>query len=93
MNRIDDLRVLFNSFFNRQESRRREIKRVFQWRRYLEWKDLTLEEKISAKRFLLLPLFAYLIIEIFNQNFLLIVLLLIGFVFYKKFAKGGIVKK
>ena len=93
MNRLDDLRFLFNSFFNREKPNEREMKRVFQWRRYIEWKDLTSEEKLSAKRFLFLPIFAYILITIFNQNLLLIVLLLFGFVLYKKFEKGGIVKK
>ena len=80
-------------FFNGRKSNRREMKRVFQWKRYLEWRDLTPEEKLSAKRFLFLPVFAYLIIGIFNQNFLLIVLLLIGYVLYKKLEKGGILRK
>ena len=93
MNRLDDLRVLFNSFFNREKPNTREMKRVFQWRRYLEWKDLTFEEKLSAKRLLLIPVLAYLIIGFFNQNISLIVLLLIGYVLYKKFEKGGIIKK
>ena len=93
MNRLDDLRFLFNSFLNRKKTNEREMKRVFQWRRYLEWKDLTSEEKLSAKRFLFLPVFAYLIIWIFNKNFLLIVLLLFGYVLYKKFEKRGLVKK
>ena len=93
MSRIDNLKVLINSFFNRRESKGREMKRVFQWRRYLEWRDLTPEEKVSVKRFLLIPIFAYLIIGIFNQNFSLIVMFLIGYVLYKKFEKGGIVKK
>ncbi len=93
MNHLDDLRVLFNSFFNKKVPRGKEMKRVFQWRRYLDWNDLTSEEKLSVKRFLLLPVFAYLLIGIFNQNFSLIVLLLIGYVLYKKFEKRGIVKK
>ena len=93
MNQLNDLSVLFKSFFNRKKHTQREMKRVFQWRRYVEWKDLTDEEKLSAKRFLLVPIFAYLIIGIFNQNFSLIVLFLIGYVLYKKFEKGGIVKK
>ena len=93
MNRLDELRALFHSFFNRDKPNRREMKRVFQWRRYLDWKDLTAEEKLSAKRFLLVPVFAYLIIGIFNQNFSLIVLFLVGYLLYKKFEKGGIVKK
>tara|TARA_Y100001968_G_scaffold319774_1_gene351790 strand:- start:326 stop:535 length:210 start_codon:yes stop_codon:yes gene_type:complete len=69
------------------------LRRVFQWRRYLEWKDLSPEEKLSAKRFLLVPVFANLILSIFNQNLNLIVLLLVGFVFYKKFQTGKIEKK
>ena len=93
MNISDDLKVLLNRFFKAQAPKKREMKRVFQWKRYLDWKDLTAEEKLSVKRFLLVPVYAYLIIGIFNQNFSLIVLLLIGYVLYKKFEKGDIVKK
>ncbi len=94
MSRIEDLKILLNSlsFFTRKEPIGREMKRVFQWRRYLEWKGLTPQEKLSAKRFLLIPVFAYLIIKIFNQNFSLIVLFLIGYLLYKTFEKGGILK-
>ena len=70
MNRLDNLRVLFNSFFYRKKNDDREMKRVFQLKRYLEWIDLTPEEKISVKRFLLIPIFAYLAIGFFNQNLL-----------------------
>tara|TARA_Y100001968_G_C19311178_1_gene694253 strand:- start:6 stop:287 length:282 start_codon:yes stop_codon:yes gene_type:complete len=93
MNRLEDLKLLFISFLNRDKPKGKEMKRVFQMRRYIEWKDLTSQEKLSAKRFLLLPLFAYLIIQIFNQNFTLIVLFLLGYFLYKKFEKGGILKK
>tara|TARA_Y100001968_G_scaffold257406_1_gene244043 strand:+ start:120 stop:401 length:282 start_codon:yes stop_codon:yes gene_type:complete len=93
MNRLDELRTLFYSFFNRGKPNGRKMKRVFQWRRYFEWKDLTPEEKISAKRFFLVPVVAYLIIHVFNQNFLLIVLFLVGFLLYKKFEKADIIKK
>ncbi len=90
---LDNLRIFINRFFDRQESKGRVMKRIFQWQRYLEWSGLTPKEKLSAKRFLLIPVFAYLIIEIFNQTFSLIVLLLIGYLLYKKFEKGGIVRK
>ena len=93
MNRLDDLRVLFHSFLNRNQTTRRQMKRVFQWKRYLEWNELSNEEKLSAKRFLLVPVFAYLIIGILNQNFSLIVLFLIGYALYKNFEKGNIQKK
>ena len=89
---LDDLRFLLYRYFKGQEQKRREMKRVFQWRRYLEWNDLSPEEKLSAKRFLLIPVFAYLIIGILNQNLFLIVLLLIGYVLYKK-VEGGRIKK
>ena len=93
MKLLDDLRLLFYRYYKEQEHKKREMKRVFQWRRYLEWNDLSPEEKLSAKRFLLIPVFAYLIIGILNQNLFLIVLLLIGYVFYKKFEGGRIEKK
>ena len=93
MNSFDNLRVLLNSFFNREKPHKREMKRVFQWKRYLEWKDLTTEEKISAKRFLLVPVFAYVILSFFDQNLSLIILFLIGYALYKKYEKGGIIKK
>ena len=93
MNISDDLKILLNRFLNSQTPKRREMKRVFQWKRYLDWKNLTTEEKLSVKRFLLVPVYAYLIVGIFNQNFSLIVLLLIGYVLYKKFERGGIQKK
>ncbi len=93
MNQLNEMKMFLNNFFNRRKFKRRKMKRVFQWRRYIEWKDLTTEEKLAAKRFLLIPVFAYLIDMIFNQNLSLIVLFLIGYVLYKKFEKGRIVKK
>tara|TARA_B100001029_G_C14940125_1_gene382716 strand:- start:58 stop:330 length:273 start_codon:yes stop_codon:yes gene_type:complete len=90
---MQDLRKIFSIFYNRKKTNGRPMKRVFQWRRYIEWKGLTPEEKLSAKRFLLIPIFTYLIIEIFNQNFLLILLFLIGYIIYKKFENGSILKK
>ena len=50
MNISDDLKVLLNRFFKAQAPKKREMKRVFQWKRYLNWKDLTAEEKLSVKR-------------------------------------------
>ncbi len=93
MKQVNNPKDFLSSIFNKQADRGRDMKRVFQWRRYLEWKELTSEEKLSAKRFLLIPIFAYLIIWIFNQNFSLIVLFLLGYILYKKLEKGGIEKK
>ncbi len=93
MKSLDELENFFNKFFYRNKNKQRKLKRIFQWRRYLEWNDLTLEEKLTAKRFLLLPVFAYIILGIFSQYFLLISLFLIGYILYKKFENNNIVKK
>ena len=66
----------------------RKMKRVFQWRRYFEWKHLTLEEKLSIKRLLFLPILAYLIHHFFKQNLLLIIFMICGYIIYKKLEKG-----
>ena len=92
MNISDGLKVLLNRLLKIQAPKKREMKRVFQWKRYLKWKDLTTEEKLAAKRFLLIPVFAYLIVRILNQNFSLIVILLICYILYKKFERGRIAK-
>ena len=93
MDLLNELKIIFNSFFNKKKSKDRQMKRVFQWRRYLEWKNLTPEEQLSAKRFLLIPVFAYIIIGILNQNTPLIVIFLIGYVLYKKFENRDIEKR
>ena len=90
---LDSIKIFIDAVLNKNDSSPKKMRRVFQWRRFLEWNNLEPEEKLLAKRLLMLPIFAYLIIGIFNQNFFLIVLFLIGYVLYKKFEKGGIMKK
>ena len=92
MNLIDALKGLVKTVNQKEKYKDKEMKRVFQWRRYLEWKDLSTKEKISAKRILLLPIFAYLILIFFNQNFLTIIILISGYLLYKKFDKGKLIK-
>ena len=70
----------------------REMKRVFQWRRYLEWKDLADQEKITAKRILLLPVLAFPILAMLRAYTPLIVTGLIVWFLYKRFEKGGLIK-
>ena len=92
MNRLDDLRVLFKSFFNREEPKGRKMKRVFQWRRYLEWNDLTKEEKLGAKRLLFVPIVAYFVFAFINQYAVTVVFLICLYFVYKKFEKGKLSK-
>ena len=93
MNRLHKLQFFLSCIFNEKNSKKKEMKRVFQLRRYLEWKELTSEERLSAKRLLLIPVFTYLIITILNQYLSLIIIFLIGYLLYKKFEKRNSIKK
>ena len=93
MNRLDDLKRILIRHFSRPQTRDREMKRDFQLTRYFEWNDLTPQERISAKRFLLIPIVAYLLIGFLNQNLTLIIVILIVYFLYKKCERGGIQKK
>ena len=68
------------------------MKRVFQWERYLEWKSLSSQEKLAAKRFLFLPLLAYLIIMFIDRYAFAIAIFFVGYLAYKKFEKGKLKK-
>ncbi len=70
----------------------RKMKRIFQWRRYIEWKDLTNDEKLGVKRLVLLPIVAYFVIYFINQYFFPIVFLLFLYFAYKKLEKGNLTK-
>tara|TARA_Y100001968_G_scaffold326850_1_gene370709 strand:+ start:311 stop:610 length:300 start_codon:yes stop_codon:yes gene_type:complete len=88
MNNLQEIRLLLQKVFNKKKYKEKKMIQVFQWSRYIQWKDLTPEEKLSAKRILLLPLFVYVILNFLNKNLLLIILLLIGYILYKKSERG-----
>ena len=92
MNLIDILKDLVNTINQKEKYQARDMKRVLQWRRYLEWKGLSPKERISAKRILFIPIFAYLLLSFFNQNFLTIIILVSGYFLYKKYEKGSLTK-
>ena len=92
MNLLDAFKELLNNFNQNKRYKGREMKRVFQWSRYINWKDLSPQEKISAKRILFVPIFAYLILSFFNQNFLSIIILISGYLLYKKLDKVNLMR-
>ena len=92
MNPVDFLRELLNAFAQKRRYKDREIKRIFQWRRYLEWKELTYEEKLLAKRLLLLPIAAYFLFVFLEQYALTLIFLTCLYLAYKKFQKGNLMK-
>ena len=86
------LKELFDQSSKKGSYKDRKMKRVFQWRRYIEWKDLTHDEKLGVKRFILLPIFAYFVISFINQYFFPIAFLLCLYFAYKKLEKGNLTK-
>ena len=67
MNPIDLLKELLSTFSKKAKYKDREMKRVFQWRRYLEWEDLSKHEKLAAKRLLFVPIGAYYVFTFIHQ--------------------------
>ena len=92
MNPIEFLKEVLNTLRPHGRYRDRQMKRVFQWRRYLEWKTLTYEEKLAAKRLLFVPLAAYFVFAFINQYAFSIIILICLYFAYKKFDKGKLSK-
>ena len=45
----------------KKNNKNRRIRKIFQWREYLNWKKMTIQQKINFKRACLFPLAAYFI--------------------------------
>ena len=60
----------------KKNNKNRRIKKIFQWREYLNWKKMTRQQKINFKRACLFPFFA-LIIYNFLSEFTYAILLLV----------------
>ena len=45
----------------KKNNKNRRIRKIFQWREYLNWKKMTTQQKINFKRACLFPLAAYFI--------------------------------
>ena len=92
MNSIDLLKELLNRFNKKAKYKDREMKRVFQWRRYLEWEALSNNEKLAAKRLFCIPIAAYFVFVFINRHVVTLVFLIGLFFVYKKLEKGKLLK-
>ncbi len=92
MNLRDALKELVQTLTKKVRHNDREMKRVFQWKRYLEWNDLTNEEKLGAKRLLFVPIFAYFVFAFINQYAFALLFLICLYFAYKKFENGKLTK-
>ena len=63
--------------------RKRNMKKIFQWREYLNWNQLSPEQKINFKRACLFPFLAY-VVYTFLAEFYLSILIIIAIYFFIK---------
>ena len=76
----------------KKNNKNRQIKKIFQWREYLNWKKMTIQQKINFKRACLFPLGAYVIYSFlieFTYPILIIILIcfLVRFINKNKLTK------
>ena len=69
--------------FNRK-NRRRKMKKIFQWEEYLNWKNMSKEQKLNFKRACLFPFLVYMV-YVFLNEYSLAILLLLGLYFSSSF--------
>ena len=67
-----------------QKYKARKMKKIFQWKEYLNWKNMSSNQKINFKRACLFPLLVY-IIYVFLYHYSLPILLIIGIYFLINF--------
>ena len=64
----------------KKNKKNRRIKKIFQWREYLNWKKMTVQQKINFKRACLFPLAAYFIYSfLFEFTYPILIILFICF--------------
>ena len=60
----------------KKNNKNRQIKKIFQWREYLNWKKMTRQQKINFKRACLFPFLAIIVYNFLSQFTYAILLLL-----------------
>jgi len=75
-----------------QENKKRKMKKIFQWKEYLNWRQLSYKQKINLKRALLFPFLAYLVYY-FLSKYSLEILIIISFYYLLRFKNKKKLKK
>tara|TARA_Y100001968_G_scaffold198597_1_gene182194 strand:+ start:577 stop:876 length:300 start_codon:yes stop_codon:yes gene_type:complete len=93
INLINEIKKWFVNILHPKEAYKgREMKRIFQWRRYLDWKSLTTQEKLAAKRILLIPILAFPLLAMIRFYTPIIVTGLIVWFLYRLLEKKSLSK-
>ena len=70
--------------FNRNY-KERKMKKIFQWREYLNWKKMNTTQKINFKRACLFPFLAY-FVYVFLLEYSIAILIIIGIYYLLRFT-------
>ena len=70
---------MFNRYY-----KDRKLKKIFQWRDYLNWKNMTTTQKINFKRACLFPFFVY-FVYVFLFKYSMAILIIMGIYFLVRF--------
>ncbi len=63
------------------------MKKIFQWQEYLNWKELSPQQKINFKRVCLFPLLAYLVYA-FLTKFKFSILIILAIYFFIRYRNN-----
>ena len=77
--------------FNRNY-KERKMKKIFQWREYLNWKKMTSNQKINLKRAFLFPFLVYLV-YVFLLKYSMAILIFIGIYYLVRFKNRNKINK
>ena len=77
---------MFNSKY-----KKRKMKKIFQWREYLNWKAMNSTQKINFKRACLFPFLVY-FVYVFLLKYTIAILILIGFYYLIRFKNRKKIK-
>ena len=77
--------------FNRN-NKERKMQKIFQWRDYLNWKKMTLSQKMNFKRACLFPFLVYVVYG-FLLKYSIAILIIIGFYYLVRFKNRKKINK
>ena len=75
-----------------RKNKKRKMRKIFQWREYLNWNKMTSDQKINFKRACLFPFFVY-FVYVFLLKYSLAILIIIGFYYLVRFKNRNKINK
>tara|TARA_Y100001968_G_C18937796_1_gene517289 strand:- start:341 stop:580 length:240 start_codon:yes stop_codon:yes gene_type:complete len=72
--------------------RSRKMRKIFQWKEYLNWRNMSQNQKINFKRACLFPLLVY-IVYAFLYKYSMAILIIIGIYFLVRYKNRNKIRK